>query len=90
MTELEALAPIRGNHYAQGLVSHERRMQRIERRRRGEAQMPKRRWKRGQGTHARSLLPSKLWSPFNENGNLTDEVRREFYPMGALIMPEPQ
>lgn len=54
--ELEPLPRIKNRHYAQSSTSAKRKAQRAERVARGEADAPKRRWKKGHGTHAITQL----------------------------------
>jgi hypothetical protein len=73
---LSELPIIKNRHYAQSSTSAARKEQRIERRRRGEAGFPKRRWKKGSGGRFR-------WSPFAEFGPSLAE--QGFQEIGTLF-----
>jgi hypothetical protein len=85
----EPLPFIANRQYAQSSTAARRREQRVERVRRGEAEMPKRRWKKGHGTYAK--LRKTLWSPFDEDGSV-DMARLEregFTHVDPLVDNEP-
>lgn len=77
---------IKNRHYAQASVRAERREQRLERRRRGEAAMPKRRWKKGHGNTSRRPWPS-IWTPFAPDGTIDRKrlARQGFVNVGAML-----
>lgn len=85
MKKPEPLPIIKNRHYAQSSLAAKRRKQRIERVRRGEAKMPERRRKKGQGVYAR--LHSYTWSPFDEDGTLKPAYDAGFVHAGALVEP---
>lgn len=47
----------------------------------GGVNKPKRRWKKGHGTHAKSV---HSWSPFHEDGSLRDLESEGWVHVGAI------
>lgn len=67
MAELAAVEHVKWRHFQQSSVLKRRCEIRAAR-----GFTPKRRWKKGRGTHAKSLHPQASWSPFNADGSLRD------------------
>lgn len=70
----EPLPIIKNRHYAQGSTARKRCDQRVERVRRGEAGMPPRRWKKGQGWYAPSKFIERNTPPSRATGMVDNVV----------------